>query len=204
MHGRMTAYVEPKLLVWARTRLSATVEIVSEKTGISIDQIKDWEKGNSSPSFAKLKKLADFYRLNYSAFFLSEPPKKKRKGAINLRRFYSISALEFDIIAKRFLVECSEKRDVLLDLMDNNYKNKATGIIDEDLDIDIAAQKVKNILDIPWFGSKKTSREWFNIIRDRVENLGVIVFQTNRYVDFGSVRGIAVNEKTLPTKIWGE
>lgn len=201
MYGNMRAFVEAKMLVWARKRIGATIEVVSARTKIPADQIAKWESGAGFPSFAKLQKLADFYRLHTSAFFLSEPPKQRGTGKINLRRFHSIIKHDFSVDLNRFLVECVDKRELVREI----YENAGGGRIDRTIvsfsEPGQAANFVRNKLEIKWDGRKKDSRMWFNEVRDRVESLGLLVFQSNRYADMSGLRGIAINEDEFPFMI---
>ena len=57
----------------ARTRLSLTLENVSERSGIAVSALSEFENAKREPKVAQLKKLADVYRRS-GGFFLDESP----------------------------------------------------------------------------------------------------------------------------------
>jgi len=67
--------IEPRILVWARTRINMSISEVAQKIKKDEKTIEDWEKGNDLPSFAQLEKLAyKIYKVPLAVFFLAEPP----------------------------------------------------------------------------------------------------------------------------------
>jgi Zn-dependent peptidase ImmA (M78 family)/DNA-binding transcriptional regulator YiaG len=71
--------INPEILVWARTSLRLSVEEVSHKMGgaSSVDVVKAWEKGDSSPTYPQLERLAhDIYKRPVAIFFFSRIPEE--------------------------------------------------------------------------------------------------------------------------------
>lgn len=60
-------------LLHARKQVGLTLESVSEKTGIGISSLSDYENGKREPRISQLKKLSDTYHRPFS-FFLDEGP----------------------------------------------------------------------------------------------------------------------------------
>jgi Zn-dependent peptidase ImmA (M78 family) len=198
MHGRMTAYIEPSILKWARDRISATPEIICQKVEVKLSELLEWEDGKSFPSYASLRKLAKFYNLHISVFYLPAPPKSKKHGSINLRRFVGVVHEELDVDTNRFLLECSNKRELLREIFEDSYENKISNIVDSFSDVKATANKIREILNLEFSTTKKELRVWYNELREKVEGLGVVIFQTNRYVSLGGIRGIAIHEDEFP------
>lgn len=69
------AQVEPALLVWARETIGFTAEEAAKKLGITLERLAEWESGETAPTIAKLRAMADVYKRPLAVFFLSEPPK---------------------------------------------------------------------------------------------------------------------------------
>ena len=69
--------IEPAILKWARETRGFTIVDVAEKMKRESTEIESWEKGDSSPSFAQLEKLAyDIYKRPLATFFLPSPPQE--------------------------------------------------------------------------------------------------------------------------------
>ena len=75
------AYVNPEILVWARSETPfRTTEAVEEAfPAITATALNAWENGEDYPSITEAKKLASIYKLPFAAFYLSEAPSKKIK-----------------------------------------------------------------------------------------------------------------------------
>ena len=75
------AYINPQMLVWARseTPFKTTEALELEFPSITSKDLDAWEKGEDFPSITEAKKLASIYKLPFAAFYLSEIPAKKIK-----------------------------------------------------------------------------------------------------------------------------
>jgi DNA-binding XRE family transcriptional regulator len=88
------AYVNPAMLVWARSETPfRTVEAVEEAfPTITAKNLNAWENGEDYPSITEAKKLASIYKLPFAAFYLTEAPSKKIKRYTDrrtLRGYYT-------------------------------------------------------------------------------------------------------------------
>src|SRR5436853_2511049 len=69
--------VNPALLVWARERSGLTVEDVAEAIGKSPLVVRQWEAGESAPTYVQLEKLAyGVFRRPLALFFFPQPPEE--------------------------------------------------------------------------------------------------------------------------------
>jgi len=66
------AYVNPELLVWARTKANLAPDKVSRNFAAA--RILAWESGAQIPTFAQVEELATKYKVPLLTFFLTEPP----------------------------------------------------------------------------------------------------------------------------------
>ncbi len=71
------AYINPKVLKWARERSSLTHTQVAKKTHIKQELIVSWENGLTRPTFSQARELAKKFYIPLSYLFLSNPPKEK-------------------------------------------------------------------------------------------------------------------------------
>ncbi len=69
--------LNPDILVWARRRAGQNVDDVARKLGKSPEEIREWEAGDSSPTYVQLEKLAyQVYKRPIALFFFPEPPEE--------------------------------------------------------------------------------------------------------------------------------
>jgi len=65
------------VLVWARTSIGLSQEDVANRMSKGVDEIIGWERGDSSPSYPQLERLAhEIYKRPVAVFFFPEVPKE--------------------------------------------------------------------------------------------------------------------------------
>lgn len=200
MKKRVPALVKPELLIWSRKSMGLSLDKVSEKTKIKIEKLEEWEEGNSSPSIAQLRKLANIYKRPLAVFFLSEAPKEfdvlhdyrliwgKEKSPISTVLRYEIRLAQY-------------RRDNAIDLfkLNNEPIPKIELIANYPEDESNLAQKIRKFIGISlsdqfmW----KNEYEAFNSWRNALFNSGVLVFQAAR-IDLQEMRGFSIYGLPLP------
>jgi Zn-dependent peptidase ImmA (M78 family) len=69
--------VNPVMLRWARETAGLETEYVARKFKKSINEIRSWESGEDSPTYAQLEKLAyKIYKRPLAIFFFPKPPQE--------------------------------------------------------------------------------------------------------------------------------
>jgi Zn-dependent peptidase ImmA (M78 family) len=67
------AHVNPKMLVWARTRAQITPEQLA-RNFVDVEKITAWESGDQMPTFNQVDQLAKKFRVPLLVLFLTSPP----------------------------------------------------------------------------------------------------------------------------------
>ncbi len=75
MAKSVKALINPTMLEWARDQAGYSLADVAHKLGLEEPQLQALEKGDETPTFAKLLDMADLYKRPVSLFYLKEPPK---------------------------------------------------------------------------------------------------------------------------------
>jgi Zn-dependent peptidase ImmA (M78 family) len=73
MERMALAYVNPKILIWARTRAQMTPDQLS-RGFVGREKIIAWESGDQVPTFTQVEHLAKKLRLPVLVFFITNPP----------------------------------------------------------------------------------------------------------------------------------
>ncbi|WP_327217859.1 XRE family transcriptional regulator [Streptomyces cyaneofuscatus] len=68
------ALVEPTVLRWARESIGLSPLAAARKISVPDDRVTAWEAGESHPTIAQLRRVADTYKRPMAVFFLAEPP----------------------------------------------------------------------------------------------------------------------------------
>ncbi|GMO39759.1 MAG: XRE family transcriptional regulator [Termitinemataceae bacterium] len=199
-----TALITPKILTWARERLSLSIEEAAEHTKTKCENLMKWENGTSSPTINQAKELANKLKIPYVYFFLSDPPQNiALPKNTDYRTPSNMPIPSASVELKALLFDAIQRRDVMLDL----YKQMETEppsfgcYYDEETssDADIITA-INKLLSFPAKPPKSGDREAFNFFRKKFENIGILVFQTNK-IDKTEMRGVSIFYETFPIVI---
>lgn len=71
------AYVNRKVVRWARERRGVSRDALAEKLKVSVEQVSQWEAGPQYPPFGKAQDLASALEIPFGYLFLTTPPIEK-------------------------------------------------------------------------------------------------------------------------------
>ena len=160
-------------------------------------KIDKWIAGEESPTFKELEKVANYLKVPFGYMFLESPPK------------YDVMEIEFRSINNK-LPEMSKKlKDTIME-MDSRRKwmsdyRKGLGWEKLDAIVDFSNYKSGNILDDAllakklldlddyWYDTVKSYDEAYNLIRDKLEEAGILVMR-NGVVGMNNWRRLDINE----------
>ena len=177
------AAVSPNVLKWARTSLGLDLYEVSHELGKDIEIIEMWERGEGSPTYAQLEKLAyTVYKRPLAIFFMQEPPSESNIKT-EFRTFFGFNGnkLEKDThLAIRdgkarqlYLSEFSESQDA------QNFISWLKKLRLENTSIEVISEKVRAKLDVSesLISRTKKPEAALEIWRDAIEKTGIFVFK---------------------------
>jgi len=197
--------VNPEVLRWARETSGLEVDEVAKRLKrkrVTLDTVLSWERGESSPSYAQLERLAyEIYRRPLALFFFPKPPQEDTpKQSFRTLPDYEIRRLPARM---RFLIRKARVMQInLTELYDGlnpasrqivrdlsfTLSDSSEGIVSrvrEYLGVDLARQ-------IRWKDSEEAFKGW----REALEEHGVFVFKDAfRLEDFS---GFCLYDKQFP------
>src|ERR1700730_16449200 len=176
MSKRIKATINPALLIWARRTAGYELVGAAEALDLSQEKLEAWEDGEDQPSIPQLRKLAELYKRPLAVLYLPEPP-QTFQPMHDFRRLLALEMLE----------EVREKPPVF---------ELHTSLSE---DVENVARHVRDILKITYEMQVRwrEPRIAFHAWRDKIEQLGVLVFQANR-VETDEASGFACWAETLP------
>ncbi|MCI0600627.1 MAG: XRE family transcriptional regulator [Beijerinckiaceae bacterium] len=200
MSNRIKATVNPALLIWARTTTGYELAGAAEALGINREKLEAWEEGEDQPSIPQLRKLAELYKRPLAVLYLPEPPQAfqpmqdfRRLPDSGPHRFSPgltldiRSAQQRRLLALEMFEEVKEKPPVF-DLRTSLHEDA------ENVGLQLRERfKITYDLQVRW----REPRIAFHAWRDKIEQVGVLVFQANR-VETDEASGFAYWAKTLP------
>jgi len=204
MAARIKALINPALIAWARETAGFTPAEAATRLKIEEEQLVAWEDvaADDAPSISQLRKLAALFKRPLAVFYLSEAPKKfdvmrdlRRLPGTGLRRYSP--ALQMEIRA------ANERRELALELvadLEQEIPKFALTATDRE-DPEVVGTRIRAALGVTrqlqsvW--KDNDGRTGFNAWRHRIEDAGVLVFQTTRFLT-EEASGFAIAANTLP------
>lgn len=202
MTARTKALVKPEVLVWARTSAGFTVPEAATKLTIDAERLAGWEAGEDAPSIPQLRKLADLYRRPLAVLYLQRVPTEFQV----IRDLRRLPGTGFRRLPPELLLEvrrAQQRRELALELLDDTAEEVSPFTLSaspEDDPEDVGA-RIRAALGVTdeeqsrWRDAE--GRVAFNAWRNRIEDIGVLVFQATRFPS-DEASGFALSEDRLP------
>ena len=192
--------INPKVLIWARSALGYSESELSKKLKIKESLLKKWESGEERPSFAQLKKVADFLKRPTTTFLLNEvPPAEPLPKDFRVLEEADIRKLSPDTIIE--IRKAQRKRQLAIDLANDLGEEieEFSGRASINDNISNLARKYRQLFNITidkqinW----QSDYQAFNYWKAAIEAQGVLVFQAS-LDSLDEMRGLAIYGKKLP------
>ena len=205
MARSIEALVKPELLIWGRETAGLSWEAAAKKIGVGLERLIEWECGTKRPTVAKLRDVARVYKRPTAAFYLPEPPEEPELPS-DYRRIGSMESPEYSYELRIELRKARYRRNVALDLLEEIGEEAPRFDLEVSMsdDPDELAKYVRNLLDVSvdeQFDLRGVYSP-LNTWKNAVENLGVLVFQTDNMpynkVELEDMRGVSIYENTFP------
>lgn len=214
MAKRVFAKVRPDILRWARESAGVTLASAADSLDLVEEILTDWEAGVQRPSIPQLRKLATLYKRPLSVFFLQAPPKDFQ--VVGDFRRPSATSGPFSPELTQEIRFAHQRRELALELLTDlgEAPRKFTLSFEMDEPPDPIGLKIRKYLGIDdsnrrQFAADATGRVAFNMWRQAVEAVGVLVFQSTRVspqeasgfaLSFSQAPVLVVNRKDPPTR----
>jgi Zn-dependent peptidase ImmA (M78 family)/DNA-binding XRE family transcriptional regulator len=200
MSKRIKATINPALLIWARTPAGYELVGAAEALDLSQEKLEAWEKGEDQPSIPQLRKLAELYKRPLAVLYLPEPP-QTFQPMHDFRRLADVGPRQFSPGLTLDIRSAQQRRLLALEMLEEVGEKPPVFGLRTSLseDVENVARHVRDIfkityeLQVTW----REPRIAFHAWRDKIEQLGVLVFQANR-VETDEASGFACWAETLP------
>lgn len=194
------AAIKNELLVWARETAGFSRDLAAKRLQVKPDRLASWEDGEDFPTIKQLRRIADLYKRPVSVFYLSEIPIGFQVMR-DLRRLPEMGLREYSPGLVHEMRTAQQRRELALELLDDIDEEPVQFDLMASLDDDpeVLGQRVRKALGVTYSEQIKwrEGRVAFNAWRERIENLGVLVFQITR-VETSEVSGFALSSDLLP------
>jgi len=196
------ALVKPEILTWARESTGLDIDTAAKKLGTSVERVSAWENVDSDdrPTIKQLQKMSVIYKRPLSVFYLQEIP-FTFQVLHDYRRLPGAGMSTYSpelVLEQRF---ANQRREQALELADElgfeplRFDHSATL---EERPEDVG-QRIREILGVSIIEQYAwaDARIAFNAWRQKIEDVGVMVFQMTR-VPSEQVSGFAISHDVFP------
>jgi Zn-dependent peptidase ImmA (M78 family)/DNA-binding XRE family transcriptional regulator len=204
MARRIKALANPALIKWARETAGFTVDEAAERLGIAETRFVAWETPGSddAPSIPQLRKAAALFRRPLAAFYLREVPPRfevmrdlRRLPGTGVRHYSSALHLEIRAANERHELALELASDLELQFPQFALRANVSDHPEKVGEFVRSTLGVTTELQLQW--RDNDGRAGFNAWRFRIEDAGVLVFQTTRFPS-DEASGFAIAADRLP------
>ena len=201
MAKRVKATINPDVLAWARTSASYSRSAAAEKLGIDEDIVAAWEAGSDQPSISQLRRLATLYKRPLAVLYLPERP-LTFQSMHDFRRLPESGSRPYSPELAFEIRLAQQRRELALELAEEDSDEEFPAFaLNTTLDaaVEDVGRQVRDALSVnfdiqsKWRDTGAAFIAW----RTRIEELGVLVFQTTR-VESSEASGFAYWAPKLP------
>ncbi len=201
MASSIEALINPDLLIWARKSAGFTeIGDVARKIFIKLERLQAWERGDTRPTIAQLRKLGAVYKRPIAVFYLPKPPKDFQP----LRDFRRLPG---DLLGNMspeliFAVRNAYARiEIALDLYRDVELTPPTftetaSLEEEPEELGVRTRELLGVSleqQMKWSEQYTALANW----RAALEKLGIFVFQISG-VETAEMRGFSISKGPLP------
>lgn len=200
---RLNVKIQNNVIQWALNQTS------EEKLGIDLfKNVKQWIAGTKIPTFNQIEEFSKKTNIPLGYLFLQTPPIEK----IDLLEYRTIDSIEL-ANPSRDLIDTIFEMERIQDWM-KEYRQESgfdfltiVGSQKNKEDVKLISEAIRNDLDleIDWYKNTKTNSDAFAYIREKLNEVGVIVMQngvvgknTHRPLNIEEFRAFAMVDEWAP------
>lgn len=201
------AYVNPRLLRWARERAGLNAQEAAQAAGVKPEQLVAWEAAESRPTFRQAQKLAHAVHAPFGYLFLSEPPVE----ALPLPDLRTIggTAVPRPSVDLLETVRIALQRQAWFLEYQRDHGSESlpfVGRFSANSNVVEVASDIRRVLKVEAEeGRRSTWEEYFRYLVDSAERAGILVMRsgivgnnTRRKLDVSEFRGFAISDPLVP------
>jgi Zn-dependent peptidase ImmA (M78 family)/transcriptional regulator with XRE-family HTH domain len=196
------ALASADVIAWARRMSGLEVEDVAQRLRTSSERVASWERGESRPTIAQLRKLADLYKRPLAVFYLDKPPDDERLPT-DFRRIDPRQAATVSSALRLAIRRADLLRETAIDLMQQMEERLPAFKLTADLsdDPEECGAALRDLILAGASPPRGDPQKVFRFWRDAAEsNAGVLVLQAER-IPIDEMRGLSISQYPLPVVV---
>lgn len=199
------AFINNKMLTWARERASLSVAYMADKMKKSADFIEEWEKGAKHMSFAEAQHFAELTHISFGFLYLDKPPEENLP--IPDRRTIGSRDVDVSLELRETLNDIMIKVDWYKEYTLENGMGPVdlVGKFTTDTDCPTLVSELRSRLNVTIPPNKGKWEDLFSSLIKEVERNGILVMKngvvknnTHRPISVNDFRGFCIADKYSP------
>ena len=198
----LTVKVEKDILDWITSKVQSNLK------KDTYEMLNNWRTGQKEPTFNQIESISRQLNIPLGYFFLKTPPQEKYE----LIEYRTVDSLYLNNPSRNLLdtIDAMTRvQDWMKDyLIQAGYEGLTfVGKYKENVSSFEIARDIRSMLelDIDWYKQCKTTKEAFGILRDRLQDIGILVMMNgvvgannNRSLDINEFRAFALVDQYAP------
>jgi Zn-dependent peptidase ImmA (M78 family)/DNA-binding XRE family transcriptional regulator len=193
----MKAFVQPKMISWARSRADFSVEDVAKKLHVKVEKITAWECGKGAPTLCQARNLAKAMHIPLGWLFLKTPPEEK-VALPDLRTVRDGERAGLSVDFRDQLNEVLYKQQEYAELIleEGAEPLPFVGKFSIRDEVDTVAEDIRAVLGVT-HDMRQQAKGWEDFLRT-VMRSGVVAGNPHRPLSVEEFRGFAVSDVYAP------
>lgn len=201
-----TAYINPAILSWSRQRAGLSEVQVAKGLMVKLERLKEWEGGQSLPSFNQAQKWAVIVQVPFGYLFLTVPP-PEHLPLPDLRTVGGVFPDKPSLNLMDTVRDVLRKQDWYLEyLQDHEHSPLAfVGSFNSRSPIKEVVADIRRVLGVTDAFARMGYEDYVRALVSGAEEAGILVMRsgvalgnTHRKLDVSEFRGFAISNPMAP------
>ncbi|MBX7274937.1 XRE family transcriptional regulator [Pseudomonas sp. ERGC3:05] len=201
-----TAFVNPAILSWSRQRAGLSEEQIAKSLAVTMGRVKQWEGGQSLPTFNQAQKWADIAHVPFGFLFLKVPP-QEHLPLPDLRTVGGVFPDKPSLNLMDTVRDVLRKHDWYLEYLQDQEGAPLSfvGSFNSYSPIKDVVADIRRILGVTHDFARMSYEDYFRALVNGAEDAGILVMRsgvalgnTHRKLDVSEFRGFAISNALAP------
>ena len=201
-----TAYINSAILSWSRQRAGLSQEQVAKGLMVKLEKLKEWEDGQSLPSFNQAQKWAALVHVPFGYLFLSTPP-PEQLPLPDLRTVGGVFPDKPSLNLMDTVRDVLRKQDWYLEYLQDHECSALSfvGSFSIRSPIKEVVADIRRVLGVTSSFARMSYEDYVRALVSGAEEAGILVMRsgvalgnTHRKLDVSEFRGFAISHPMAP------
>lgn len=201
-----TAFINPEILSWSRQRAGLSEAQIAKGLTVKLERVKEWEAGQSLPSFSQAQKWAAIAHVAFGVLFLKAPPPESLPLP-DLRTVGGVFPHKPSLNLMDTVRDVLRKQDWYLEYLQDHEPSPLSfvGSFSSRSPIKDVVADIRRVLGMTDAFARMSYDDYFRALVNGAEEAGILVMRsgvalgnTHRKLNVSEFRGFAISNALAP------